>query len=533
MEKAALLSVSDRTGIVDLASELSNLGYKLLTTTGTGKLLDQHSISHLPIEQYTNQKEILDGRVKTLHPKIHAGLLAKRSDPTHMAELAQSGFLPIEVVVVNLYPFSQKLETDTVQTPDKMIEFIDVGGPTMLRAASKNFNSVFVLSDPADYSAVIECIKSGRAASPEGLELRRDLAVKVFTLLAQDNLEVARYFSSVSVQEQRLGLNSSPGSLAVTAGVSGIVARRSQDLRYGENPNQAAALYREYSVVGGRERSWTQLSGKELSYNNLLDIDACIRIVRDFERASFFSVIIKHLNPCGAAFGSSALDALKRAKLCDPRSHFGGIIGFNKVVDKAVAENIREDFTEIVVAPNFNSEALELLNKNKNLRLIKLDLNAPALKFELRTIEGGILVQERDQSSSSIGQAELVAGSALDQKGLEDLELAWKLCSHVKSNAITLAKDGLLIGAGAGQMSRIDSIELSISKARFHGHDLKNAVCASDAFFPFSDSLEALAKQGVRAVISPRGAKRDDEVVQAAKKLGLSLYFVNDRHFRH
>ena len=531
MSRAALLSVSDRAGIVEFAQALQQLGYQLLSTGGTGKHLSQNGVAITAIEDYTQQKEILDGRVKTLHPKVHAGILARRDDAGHMAQLASDRTAQIDLVVVNLYPFSEKVRGESARDPAAMIEYIDVGGPTMLRAAAKNFKSVFAVCDPQDYARVIECLRSGKRDSREGLELRRELACKVFALLAKDNSEVASYLAGVEAN-QAAALECTAGEVSVQAGAAlwGMLLQRRQTLRYGENPAQKAWSYIPW---GQRETSWTQFAGKELSYNNLLDCDAAFRLLRDFRQGRPVAFIIKHLNPCGVAAGETTLQALTRAKLCDPRSHFGGIIGFNRTVSEEVADNIREDFAEIVVAPDYEPKALALLQRNKNLRLIRYDLEAPGCAIEIRAIQDGFLLQEPDHSASTISDAGRVTGEAPSSEVQRDLAFAWKICAHVKSNAIVLVNDTMTIGVGAGQMSRIDALELAISKAKTHGHSLRDCVCASDAFFPFPDSIEKLSEIGARAVIAPSGAKRDEEIVQLAQRLGLTLLFAKDRHFRH
>lgn len=519
MKRAALLSVSDRTGIEAFARGLQALGYVLLTTSGTAKFLAGVGIQTTAIEDYTGQKEILDGRVKTLHPKIHAGLLARRDDHAHMQQIEADGILPIDIAAVNLYPFVKNLSSAEAKDPEHMIEFVDVGGPTMIRAAAKNHATVYPVIDPADYPAVLEVLKTQQGAASVGMELRRALAVKVFTQLGYDSLEIARYFSSVSKQ----------ASDSFGAPVAGVVLQKAQDLRYGENPHQAAAFY---TAVGASALPWQQLHGKELSYNNLLDFDAILRIIQEFPSTQPAVVIVKHLNPCGAAVADTSVEALKMAKRCDPRSHFGGIIAFNQTVDAAAAAEVKEDFAEIVVAPGFEPEALELLKRNKNIRLLKADLKAHST-LEIRTAAGGYLLQQRDGGASDVSALEQMSDRKASANELADLQLAWRLCAHVKSNAIVLVRNGLLIGTGAGQMSRIDSVELAIAKARKHGHSLSGAVAASDAFFPFTDSLETLAGVGVVAVVAPAGAKRDEDVVQMAKQLGITLVFTKDRHFRH
>lgn len=522
MKRAALLSVSDRSGIVELARELLELGFVLLTTSGTGKALKEAGIPFTPIEEYTGQREILDGRVKTLHPKIHAGILAKREMDSHRAELEREQILPIDLVAVNLYPFIQNLESDKAADPSKMIELVDIGGPTMIRAAAKNFKNVLPLIDPADYSKALEILRRDASPAAEDVDTRRNFAVKVFTQLAEYNLEIARYFAAVGEKQE-------DGARGLGE-VQGAVLRRAQELRYGENPHQAAGFFR---TVSQKQCSWRQLHGKELSYNNLLDFDAALKLLRELGSEAPTSVIIKHLNPCGVARAGTLAGALQGAKRGDPRSHFGGVLGFNREVDRDVAEAIREDFAEIVLAPGYTAQALEVLRTSKTLRILTVDLESPGPQLELRVVEGGVLVQQPDRRVSAASAARQGGKIEVSNAQLRDLDLAWRICSHVKSNAITLVKDGVLIGVGAGQMSRIDSVELAIAKARRHGHDLAGAVAASDAFFPFPDNVEALAEAGVRAVISPSGAKRDEQVVAAADSSGVALLFSDDRHFRH
>jgi phosphoribosylaminoimidazolecarboxamide formyltransferase/IMP cyclohydrolase len=516
MKKAALLSVSDRTGLEAFAQELVKLGYVLLTTSGTAKFLSGVGINSTPIEEYTGQKEILDGRVKTLHPRIHAGLLARRDDAAHMRQLEVDSILPIEIAAVNLYPFTKNLKTAEAQDPEHMIEFVDVGGPTMIRAAAKNHASVYPVIDPADYLAVLTMLHNQNAE--EQLRFRRGLAVKVFTHLAHDNLEIARYFAAVDAPN---GSELGP--------IRGEVLLKTQEMRYGENPHQQAALYRPFE---SGPQSWRQLQGKELSYNNMLDFDAVVRLIQEFPKSAPAAVIVKHLNPCGAAIGASAASALQKAKCCDPRSHFGGIIAFNCSVDQEAALGVKEDFAEIVVAPHFEAAALDVLGKNKNLRLLEVDMTQ-RLALESRSILGGVLLQQRDPGASGVQELAVMTGRRPSAQEYADLEVAWRLCAHVKSNAIVLVNNGLLIGVGAGQMSRVDSVELALHKARLHGHNLEGAVAASDAFFPFTDSVETLAEAGIKAIIAPKGAKRDEDVVAAAEARNVSLVFALTRHFRH
>ncbi len=524
MKKAALISVSDRTGLVELSRALSSSGYTLLVTSGTGKLLKESGIETLSIESYTAQKEILDGRVKTLHPKIHAGILARRDNEEHLWELASNNILPIELVIVNLYPFIENLKSEKINDPFRMVELVDIGGPTMLRAASKNFRFVLPLIDPADYPEVIAALQQGDFP----LDLRRRLAVKVFTTMANYDLQVAKYFSNVQFNGDSATVDSSHGF--EMGAVEGCVLVREQALRYGENPHQQGNFYR---VFGGTPKDWEQLHGKELSYNNLLDFDAALKIISSFNNKNPTAVIIKHLNPCGAASASTLLEALVNSKRSDPRSHFGGILAFNSKVTADVAAEIREGFAEIVIAPEYDKAALELLIKSKNLRIIRSTLALTGSKFELRTVNGGALIQEVDAGVSSVDLASCASSRSATAEELRDLAFAWNITAFVKSNAVVIAKGGTLLGVGAGQMSRIDSTEVAISKARMHGHDLSGAVAASDAFFPFPDSIETLAKAGIRAIIVPSGSKRDEDSVAAANNLGIALLFTNDRHFRH
>lgn len=528
MKKAALLSVSDRTGLEELAKALYNSGYELLATSGTTKHLSQCGIKTTPIEEYTGQPEILDGRVKTLHPKIHAGLLAKRSNPTHMAELEKEGILPIDVAVVNLYPFIQNLSSAAAEDPFKMVELVDIGGPTMIRAAAKNFTGVLPLIDPSDYPEVCRLLKDGDKSDPAkafSLEFRQKLSVKVFSWIANYNLEIARYFSSVTAEGETLKANSN----SLTPSISGTVLKKEQELRYGENPHQKAAMYRN---IGAGPNPWKQYQGKELSYNNFLDADAAFRLIKSFPQTKPCVAILKHLNPCGVAIEATLGEALKKAKLGDPRSHFGGVLAFNQKVDGPIAESVTEDFAEIVIAPAYDSKALEVFSKKKNLRVLEVDLNG-SVGMDLRSVHGGVLMQEADPGSSSVQEAEVVTQRKPTQEELIDLDLAWKVCAHVKSNAITIAKNGMLLASGAGQMSRIDSLEVAFMKCRTHNHDTNGAVAASDAFFPFPDSIELLAAQGVRTIIAPSGSIKDKDVVAKANELGVALLFARDRHFKH
>lgn len=519
MKSAALISVSDRTNLDVLAKSLQENGLELLATSGSAKYLRDSGIECTSIESYTGQREILGGRVKTLHPKIHAGLLAKRDDPEHMQQLREEGIMPIDVAVVNLYPFEENLKKDIARDGKQMVELIDIGGPTMIRAAAKNFSGVLPVIDPADYQEICHFLKTGASAAtfielfPP--EFRQRLSVKVFSWLANYNLQIAKYFS----QE---GENA-------YSGTEGVVLSKAQALRYGENPAQNGAYYQR---LKRGDSSWKQFQGKELSYNNFLDFDAAVKLLRTFRSAGPTAAILKHLNPCGAATAGNLSEALANAKKSDPRSHFGGILAFNGAVDENVALSVAEDFAEIVVAPAYEAGALQVFAKKKNLRVLQIDLESEAAR-EWRSVEGGILLQDSDPGTSSVKDAKVVSKQKPDEKMLRDLQFAWDICMHVKSNAITIGKNTSLLACGAGQMSRIDSVEVALMKCERHKHDTMGSVAASDAFFPFPDCLELLADKGVKAIIAPEGAKRDGEVVECADRLGLVLLFTKDRHFKH
>ena len=526
MQKAALISVSDRTGIIELAQALVEQGYILLTTSGSGKYLSENGIQVRSIEEYTGQAEILDGRVKTLHPKIHAGLLARHDNTDHLNQLKAQEIYPIEVAAINLYPFIQNLSADAAKDPSKMVELVDIGGPTMIRAAAKNFYNVLPLIDPSDYPSAIDLILSGNLKSSENLSFRSKLATKVFTNLSNYNLQIAKYFSNVSYDGSGIGTASDNLELG---DVEGQVLLRSQILRYGENPHQKASFY---TTMSGKDKNWKQLNGKELSYNNLLDFTAAFRLLRKLPMSKAACVIIKHLNPCGVALAETPVESVKRAKQSDPRSHFGGIIACNKEVDCETAEELTSDFVEIVLAPSYSYDALNILKKKKNIRVIEVELDS-SCPYEFRSVEGGILKQETDSFLSCVREGELVTGEIVSEEQWEDIELAWAICSCISSNAICFVRNGQLVGSGSGQMSRIDATNIAIMKANEHKHTLKGAVAASDAFFPFQDSIEKMAGEGISAVIAPCGSRSDGQITECAKELGINLIFTNDRHFRH
>lgn len=501
--KAALLSVSDTTNLEHLAKTLTSLGFTLLTTTGTGKYLNSFGIESLSIEDYTGYKEILGGRVKSLHPKIHGGILAKRDSKSDMEDLKSIDALSIDVVVVTLYPFRSKAKKDMPHR--EQIELVDIGGATLLRAAAKNCEYVLVVSDPSQYNEVTEKLLDVKSVESLPFEYKKEKAILAFSLLADDTLSVAKLLSGGSV--------------------TGEVLTKFQDLRYGENPHQDAGFYKRF---GTKTLPWKQHQGKELSYNNLLDLDASFSLIEPFFGDEPTAIIIKHTNPCGVGTGNSLLEAVKRAKKSDPRSHFGGIVVVNQKMDVEEADEIASEFAEIVVAPDFTEQALIRFSKNKNLRVISF--SAFNQDYELRSSASGFLIQSVDSVRFDY---EVVGRREPTKEELAELNFAWKVCAKVKSNAIVLSKENSVIGVGAGQMSRIDSVELCLHKAKIHGHSIKGSVCASDAFFPFPDSVTTLGEAGVSAILAPGGAKRDDEIIAEANRFNIALLFSKFRHFRH
>lgn len=514
-KKAALLSVSTTEGLLPFAKLLQEQGFALLTTTGTGTFLKKNGIESVKIEEYTGQKEILGGRVKTLHPKIHAGILAKRDNHSDCEDLSSMNAYSIDVVIVSLYPFREKVRSGADLNHRELVELIDIGGATLLRAAAKNAEFVLVAGNHFEYESCIEHLKNASGdVSKIPLAFKIQQSLSAFSQLIDDTTQIYTTLNErTENQTQQITLS----------------LQEIQSLRYGENPHQKAGFY----AISKDSLFWKQHQGKELSYNNILDLDASFSLIKPFlYEESPVAVIIKHTNPCGAAYGSSVLGAIKKSKLSDPRSHFGGIIVVNKEVSEEVAEEVASDFAEIFVAPSFSQEALGRLSKMKNLRVIEFDPKGLSTSMDYRSAAGGFLVQEKDPGST-VEQSTCASIRAPSDKEKSDLSFAWKLCSQVKSNAIVLVKDGTLIGTGAGQMSRIDSVELAIKKASVHGHILKGAVAASDAFFPFPDGVETLGDAGISAVISPGGAKRDPEIIEACNKKDMALLFAVSRHFKH
>jgi phosphoribosylaminoimidazolecarboxamide formyltransferase/IMP cyclohydrolase len=518
----ALISVFDKTGIVEFAKRLVALKIEILSTGGTSKLLREAGVTVRDVSDFTGWPEMLGGRVKTLHPKVHGGLLYRRKNKDDQAQAAEHGIAPIDLVVVNLYPFEATAAKGGL-TAEDLIENIDIGGPTMLRSAAKNFESVTVITDPADFARVAAELEAGKGTS---LATRVDLARKVFAA-------TSRYDGMITTELERLSAASGHVELTDRTLLPErvhISLRRQQELRYGENPHQAASLY----VPAGREVSGLaaakQLQGKELSYNNFVDLEAARSIAAEFKRPA--AVIIKHNNPCGTAEQETLRDAYLKAFACDPVSAFGGVLAFNKVVDAATAEEVVKLFAECIVAPGFEEKAKAIFAAKKNLRLLELPpggLEAEK-ELQLKRILGGMLVQQPDLGELKDSELRTVTKRVPTAEEMATMRFAWKVSKHVKSNAIVFARDSATLGVGAGQMSRVDSVKIAVMKAQ---SPLTGSVVASDAFFPFPDGVEEAAKAGATAVIQPGGSMRDNDVIAAADRLNLAMVFTGMRHFLH
>jgi len=521
--RRALLSVYDKTGLVELATALHAAGVELVSTGSTAARIADAGVPVTPVEELTGFPECLDGRVKTLHPRVHAGILADTRRPEHVAQLAELGVAAFELVVVNLYPFTQTVASGA--GPDECVEQIDIGGPSMVRAAAKNHPSVAVVVDPARYDDVAQAVAAGGFT----LAQRRALAAQAFAHTAAYDTAVAAWFANAYA----------PDETAVASGFGAVVGAqwtRGEVLRYGENPHQSAALYlSDEGRAGHGLAGATQLHGKAMSYNNYVDADAAWRAAHDHGDAPTVA-IIKHANPCGIAVGADVADAHAKAHACDPVSAFGGVIATNQRVTLAAAEQIAPVFTEVVVAPGFDDDALALLTQKKNIRLLVVD-TPPAAPVELRAVSGGLLVQHVDRidaAGDDPASWTLAAGEAADEATLADLAFAWRAVRAVKSNAILLAHDGASVGVGMGQVNRVDSCRLAVERANTGDVErARGAVAASDAFFPFADGLQVLLDAGVRAVVQPGGSVRDEEVVAAAQAAGVTLYLTGTRHFAH
>jgi phosphoribosylaminoimidazolecarboxamide formyltransferase/IMP cyclohydrolase len=513
----ALLSVSDKTGLVELGQRLGRLGIELLSTGGTARTLREAGVSVREVSDFTGFPEILDGRVKTLHPRVHGGLLGRDTDE-HRRQMREAGLEPIDLVVVNLYPFRETVARGAAFA--EVIENIDIGGPAMIRSAAKNHERVAVLVEPADYGRVAGELESTGAISPG---LRFELARKAFAHTAAYDGAVASY----------LGRLEDPGAEPATFPETLHPAlRRQRVLRYGENPHQKAAFYALDVTAAGPSLARAEvLQGKELSYNNLLDLDAALGLVLEF--AAPAAAIIKHTNPCGAAVATEGVaQAYRLARETDPVSAFGGIVAVNRPVDGELARDMAETFLECVIAPDYSPEALAALSVKKGLRLLKLPVGTPrgADELVLRTVAGGVLVQTADSATFAAADGRVMSERAPTTAELADLDFAWRVAKHVRSNAIVLAGGGRTLGIGAGQMSRVDSVKIAVAKARF---PLAGAVLASDAYFPFRDGVDEAARAGVTAIVEPGGSMRDQEVILAANERGMAVVFTGERHFRH
>ncbi|MDB4908167.1 MAG: purH [Gemmatimonadetes bacterium] len=507
----ALLSVSDKTGLLDLARGLTELGWELLSTGGTARTIRESGLTVRDVSDVTGFPEMLDGRVKTLHPVVHGGLLARRELPEHMQAIAEHGIEPIDLVAVNLYPFREAAARRGLP-PDEVIEQIDIGGPSMLRSAAKNFTSVWTIVDPVDYSRVLAALH----AKDDDQDLKRLLAGKVYAHTAAYDGAIAEWFARQ--RGERF-----PQELV-------LPLSRQQSLRYGENPGQAAAFYVEQS--GNGLAGLQQKGGKELSFNNLLDLEGALLAIEPFS-GEMACAIIKHTTPCGVATGTSLLDAYRKALSCDPVSAFGSVIAFSGEVDGPTADAVSGLFVECIVAPKFADEAVEILGRKKNLRVLEGSARWPEASFDFKRVRGGMLVQERPSGEIADDGWKVVSERAPTDAERKDLLFAWRAVASVKSNAIVLARDGMTIGIGAGQMSRVDASFLAVHKAQQAGHATAGSVLGSDAFFPFRDGVDQAAEAGVTAIVQPGGSVKDAEVIAAANEKGMAMVMTGRRLFRH
>ncbi|SDX00461.1 bifunctional phosphoribosylaminoimidazolecarboxamide formyltransferase/IMP cyclohydrolase [Nitrosomonas communis] len=516
--KQALISVSDKTGIVELATKLHQFGIHIISSGGTAKLLQEAGIAVTEVSEYTNFPEMLDGRVKTLHPKIHAGILARMDLPEHNQAIQNAGISPIELVIVNLYPFVETIARADCTLEDA-IENIDIGGPTLIRAAAKNYQHVTVIVDPEDYQILLTEMESGNGAV--ALTHRFQFAQKAFSHTARYDSAISHYLTAIdSNQQQQLF----PDHLNLNFNII-------QSLRYGENPHQQAAFYRDAINLPGSLANYTQLQGKELSYNNIADTDAAWECIKTFNQPA--CVIIKHANPCGVAIADTPLAAYKLAFATDPTSAFGGIIAFNRSVDAELAEAISKQFVEVIIAPEVSLEASSILSQKPNIRVLTVPLQMQTNHYELKRVGGGLLVQTPDSLNITENQLKVVSKAQPTRQQIEDCLFAWRVAKFVKSNAIVFCAQGQTLGIGAGQMSRIDSARIASIKASQAGLSLMDSAVASDAFFPFRDGLDVVVQAGARVVIQPGGSIRDEEVIQAADEHGIVMIFTGVRHFRH
>ena len=514
--KRALLSVSDKAGIVELAKALLTHGVEILSTGGTAQLLKLNGVVVTEVQDYTGFPEMMEGRVKTLHPKVHGGILARRDKPDHVRAMEEHGIPPIDLVVVNLYPFAKTVAKAGV-TMEDAIENIDIGGPAMVRAAAKNHAFVAIVTDPADYADVLAKMKAGGGGLDDDTRYR--LAAKAFSHTAEYDGMISSWLTARDAR----------GKAQPFPERFNVQMRLAQPMRYGENPHQAAAFYVERDPPAGTLASYRQLQGKELSYNNIADADAAWECCRTFDVPA--CVIVKHANPCGVAVADTPLAAYRNAFLTDPTSAFGGIIAFNRPLDAATAEAVSKQFVEVVLAPGYDDAAKQVFAAKKNVRLLQIPLERALNRLEYKRVGGGLLVQTPDDYD--VAELRIVTRRDPKPDEMNDLLFAFRVAKFVKSNAIVFCRRGMTLGVGAGQMSRVDSTRIAAIKAKNAGLSLRGAVAASDAFFPFRDGLDVVAKAGARAVIQPGGSVRDDEVIAAADEHGLAMVFTGMRHFRH
>ncbi len=521
MIKQALISVSDKTGVLEFARELAARGVQILSTGGTARLLTEHGVAVTEVADHTGFPEMLDGRVKTLHPKIHGGILARRDLPAHSAALNEHGIATIDMVVVNLYPFEQTVAREDCSLEDA-IENIDIGGPAMLRSSAKNHKDVVVVCDPTDYAQVLDEMQQ-----PEGVRdaTRFVLALKVFAHTARYDGAIANYLSALGPDRQHAERSAYPATL-------NLQFEKVQEMRYGENPHQSAAFYREKDVGAGALANYCQLQGKELSYNNIADADAAWECVKTFTETAA-CVIVKHANPCGVALGANALEAYGKAFKTDPTSAFGGIIAFNCELDGAAAEAVVRQFVEVLIAPAFSDAARQVFAGKQNVRLLEIPLGDAGNAHDFKRVGGGLLLQAPDTRNLLPGELTIASTLQPTPQQMQDLLFAWRVAKFVKSNAIVFCSDGMTLGVGAGQMSRVDSARIASIKAQNAGLRLAGSAVASDAFFPFRDGLDVVVAAGATAVIQPGGSMRDQEVIDAANEHGVVMLLTGVRHFRH
>ncbi|MED5617884.1 bifunctional phosphoribosylaminoimidazolecarboxamide formyltransferase/IMP cyclohydrolase [Ideonella sp. BN130291] len=520
----ALISVSDKTGIVDFARALQGAGVKLLSTGGTAKLLADAGLPVTEVSEVTGFPEMLDGRVKTLHPRIHGGLLARRDSAEHMAALQQHGIGTIDLLIVNLYPFAQATARPDC-TLDDAIENIDIGGPAMLRAAAKNWQDVAVVIDPSDYTRVLAELQRGKIER----NTKFMLAKKVYAHTAAYDGMITNYLTAL--EEGAENTTASVPARQEYPAVFNLQLVKTQGLRYGENPHQSAAFYRDAKPADGTLAHWVQLQGKELSYNNIADADAAWECVKTFDAPA--CVIVKHANPCGVAVGGTAVEAYAKAFKTDPTSAFGGIIAFNQPLDAAAAESVAKQFVEVIIAPKISREAREVFAAKQNVRLLEVPLSRQGNTLDVKRVGGGMLLQSADAKNVAASELRVVTAKQPTHEQMQDLLFAWKVAKFVKSNAIVFCASGMTLGVGAGQMSRVDSARIAGIKAQNAGLTLQGSAVASDAFFPFRDGLDVVCDAGATCVIQPGGSMRDDEVIAAANERGITMVFTGTRHFRH